>query len=132
MMRDHTEDVRRLNYVLNRNGDAGLEDMPPVPFTGDIDAMESGNCVCVLGINPHWPTESRDAHQNEIIPFRKMVSALQEGGSDTTNHSSIQDLVISEEKWLIGSITNRSDQGTQSISFMGNLTKAYGSETHSP
>tara|TARA_B100000405_G_C16621557_1_gene387943 strand:+ start:195 stop:485 length:291 start_codon:yes stop_codon:yes gene_type:complete len=53
-------------------------------------------------------------------------------GSDTTNHSSIQDLVISEEKWLIGSITNRSDQGTQSISFMGNLTKAYGSETHSP
>ena len=79
MMRDHTEDVRRLNYVFNRNGDAGLEDMPPVPFTGDIDAMEAGNCVCVLGINPHWPTESRDAHQNEIIPFRKMVSALQEG-----------------------------------------------------
>ena len=79
MSRDHSEDVRRLNWALNKNGDAGLEDMPPIPFTGNIDGMEGGNCICVLGINPHWPAESRDAHQNEILPIRKMVAAFHRG-----------------------------------------------------
>jgi hypothetical protein len=43
MSRDYRTDVRRLNELLNSRGDAGLQEVPPVPFTGDIDSMGRGN-----------------------------------------------------------------------------------------
>jgi hypothetical protein len=101
MARDHSVDVRRLNSVLNINGDAGLEDMPPIPFTGDIDAMEQDNCICVLGINPHWPAESRDAHQNEIWPTREMVAAFQEG-----DEAQYQSFIGSRLNYFKGEMAN--------------------------
>ena len=81
MMRNYQTDVRRLNGLLNSRGDAGLQEVPPVPFTGDIDAMEPGNCICLIGINPHFPALSRDAHKDEIAPTTKMVERFHNGDS---------------------------------------------------
>ena len=101
MGRNHSKDVVRLNTVLNRNGDAGLEDMPPIPFTGDIDAMEKDNCICVLGINPHWPAESRDAHQNEILPTRRMIEGFHEG-----EEQQYQSFIDSRLNYFRGNMAN--------------------------
>ena len=101
MGRNHSKDVVRLNTVLNRNGDAGLEDMPPIPFTGDIDAMEKDNCICVLGSNPHWPAESRDAHQNEILPTRRMIEEFHEG-----EEQQYQSFIDSRLNYFRGNMAN--------------------------
>ena len=79
MSRDYRADVRRLNELLNIRGDAGLEEIPPIPFTGDIDSMERGNCICLIGINPHFPALSRDAHEDEIAPTKEMIARFRNG-----------------------------------------------------
>ena len=79
MSRDYFSDVHRLNKILNNRGDAGLQEVPPIPFTGDIDSMENGNCIFLIGINPHFPALSRDAHRKEIAPIKKMIRQFHEG-----------------------------------------------------
>ena len=79
MSRDYRADVRRLNELLNGRGDAGLQEVPPVPFTGDIDSMGRGNCICLIGINPHFPALSRDAHEDEIAPTKEMIARFRNG-----------------------------------------------------
>ena len=101
MSRDYREDVRRLNGLLNRHGDAGLQEVPPVPFTGNIDAMERGKCICLIGINPQFPALSRDAHKDEIAPTKKMVDRSLGGDS-----GAYQEFIDSRLGYFEGAMAN--------------------------
>lgn len=82
MKKNHIEDSRRLNEILSSSHDAGLVNkMPPIPFTGNIESMEIGNCVCLLGINPLWPAPGKPAHNLELKPAINMIRRLH-GGND--------------------------------------------------
>ena len=84
MQRDHGGDIERLNVLLNRNGYSGLENVPPAPFAGDIDAAMGAGGICLIGINPQYPAR-RKPHELEIRPTIEMVSRLldgDEGGFD--------------------------------------------------
>ena len=78
MSRDYRADVRRLNELLNIRGDAGLEEIPPIPFTGDIDSMERGNCICLIGINPQFPRREKP-HRLEIGPTKETIARFHRG-----------------------------------------------------
>lgn len=54
---DWRQNVSELNVSLaaDRSRPAGIEESPPSIITGDPFALEGGNCVLVLGINPGWP-----------------------------------------------------------------------------
>ena len=79
MARDHREDVDRLNGLLHSSGEAGLaREGPPIPFTGDIDSMEKGNCICLIGINPLWSAK-QVKHQQEYRPAERMISRFRAG-----------------------------------------------------
>ncbi len=79
MSRDHREDVDRLNGILHSSGDAGLaREVPPIPFTGDIDSVERGNCICLIGINPLWSAK-QDKHVQEYEPAERMISRFRSG-----------------------------------------------------
>ena len=79
MARDHREDVDRLNKLLHSSGDAGLaREVPPIPFTGDIDSVEKGNCICLIGINPLWSAK-QDKHVQEYRPAERMISRFRVG-----------------------------------------------------
>ncbi len=80
MRRDHQNDSERLNQKLTSSGNAGLvEEMPPIPFTGDIEAMDVGNCVCLLGINPLWPAVGKPAHELELKPAIDLIKKMHSG-----------------------------------------------------
>ena len=80
MNRNHLKDSLRLNEKLSPSNDAGLVgEMPPIPFTGDIDAMEKGNCVCLLGINPLWPAPGKPAHEVELKPAIDLIRRMHLG-----------------------------------------------------
>ena len=80
MKRNHIDDSRRLNQILSSSNDAGLvHKMPPIPFTGNIESMEMGNCVCLLGINPLWPAPRKPAHNLELKPAINMIRRLHDG-----------------------------------------------------
>ena len=80
MSRDYRADVRRLNELLNIRCDAGLEEIPPKPYTGDIDSMERGNCICLIGINPQFPAPSREKpHRLEIGPTKETIARFHSG-----------------------------------------------------
>ena len=79
MARDHREDVDRLNRLLHSSGDAGLaREVPPIPFTGDIDSVEKGNCICLIGINPLWSAK-QVKHVQEYRPAERMISRFRAG-----------------------------------------------------
>jgi len=79
MARDHREDVDRLNGLLHSSGDAGLaREVPPIPFTGDIDSVEKGNCICLIGINPLWSAK-QVKHVQEYRPAERMISRFRAG-----------------------------------------------------
>ena len=79
MARDHREDVDRLNGLLHSSGDAGLaREVPPIPFTGDIDSVEKGNCICLIGINPLWSAK-QVKHEQEYRPAERMISRFRAG-----------------------------------------------------
>jgi hypothetical protein len=79
MSRDHHEDVDRLNETLHSSGDAGLvSEMPPIPFTGNIDVIEKGNCVCLIGINPLWAASER-SHIDEYQPAMELIEKFHVG-----------------------------------------------------
>ena len=79
MSRDHREDVDRLNGLLHSSGDAGLaREVPPIPFTGDIDSVEKGNCICLIGINPLWSAKEVK-HIQEYRPAERMISRFRSG-----------------------------------------------------
>ena len=85
MKRNHIDDSRRLNQILSSSNDAGLvHKMPPIPFTGNIESMEKGNCVCLLGINPLWPAPGKKAHDMELKPAINMIKKI----TPTNNTSS--------------------------------------------
>ena len=69
MMRDHVEDVRRLNSKLGHGNSAELsEDVPPNPFVGDPSSLERGNCIAIMGINPALDREMKPRFvKNEIL-----------------------------------------------------------------
>lgn len=80
MERDHIEDSKRLNQKLSSSNDAGLvHKMPPIPFTGNIESMEKGNCACLLGINPLWPAPGKPAHEIELKPAIDLIRKLHSG-----------------------------------------------------
>jgi len=80
MLRDHVEDAKRLNRTLSKSNDAGLvHEMPPIPFTGNLELMERGNCVCLLGINPLWPASGKMAHELELKPAMRLIQRLRDG-----------------------------------------------------
>ena len=84
MRRNHIEDSRRLNQILSSSNDAGLvHKMPPIPFTGNIESMEKGNCVCLLGINPLWPAPGKPAHDMELKPAINMIRRLHDGDDNS-------------------------------------------------
>jgi len=79
MARDHRDDVDRLNGLLHSSGDAGLaREVPPIPFTGDIDSVEKGNCICLIGINPLWSAK-QVKHVQEYRPAEGMISRFRSG-----------------------------------------------------
>ena len=79
MSRDHREDVDRLNVLLSGSGDAKLaRDVPPALFTGDIDSVERGNCICLIGINPGL-SDKPEKHEQEYIPAERMISRFRSG-----------------------------------------------------
>lgn len=51
--------VRELDLALAADATrpSGLEMSPPSIITGDPFALQPGNCVLVMGINPKWPDE---------------------------------------------------------------------------
>jgi hypothetical protein len=69
MMRDHVEDVRRLNSKLGHGNSAELsEDVPPNPFVGDPGSLERGNCIAIMGINPALDRKMKPRFvKNEIL-----------------------------------------------------------------
>jgi len=72
MMRDHVEDVRRLNSILGRSVSADLsEDVPPNPFVGNPTSLKVGKCIAIMGINPAFDRKMRfNFVHNEIdIPI---------------------------------------------------------------
>jgi len=84
MKRNHIDDSRRLNQILSSSNDAGLvHKMPPIPFTGNIESMEKGNCVCLLGINPLWPAPGKKAHDMELKPAINMIRRLHDGDDNS-------------------------------------------------
>ena len=101
MSRDYLSDVHRLNILLNNRGNAGLQEVPPIPFTGDIDSMERGNCIFMIGINPHFPALSRDAHINEIDPIKQLIQRFHEG-----NETSYLEFIKSRLSYFQGSMAN--------------------------
>lgn len=101
MSRDYKSDVDRLNEILNSRGNAGLQQVPPIPFTGDIDSMESGNCIFLIGINPHFPAISRDAHVNEIVPTKQMIQRFHSG-----HEESYQEFIDSRLNYFRGVMAN--------------------------
>lgn len=101
MSRDYQADVRRLNELLNSRGDADLREVPPIPFTGDVDSIERGNCICVIGINPHFPALSRDAHKDEIAPTKEMVERFHNG-----DEGAYQEFIDSRLGYFKGKMAN--------------------------
>jgi len=82
MSRDYREDIQRLNQILHSSGDAGLVNkVPPIPFTGDIDSVEKGNCVCLIGINPLWSVKETK-HVQEYLPAARMIESFFRGNED--------------------------------------------------
>ncbi len=53
-------------------------EVPPIPFTGDIDSMERGNCICLIGINPLWSAK-QEKHVQEYRPAEGMISRFRDG-----------------------------------------------------
>lgn len=51
--RDHASDVHRINAALKLVGDSLLDPgVPPHTYVGDIENVQPGECVLLLGINP--------------------------------------------------------------------------------
>tara|TARA_B100000519_G_scaffold200783_1_gene214730 strand:+ start:165 stop:971 length:807 start_codon:yes stop_codon:yes gene_type:complete len=89
MLRDYRTDVERLNSLLHNSGDAGLaREVPPIPFTGDIDSVEKGNCICLIGINPLWSAK-QVKHEQEYYPAADMINRFRDG-EDTAYDEYIQ------------------------------------------
>ncbi len=102
MNRDHLEDSKRLNQKLSSSNDAGLVNkMPPIPFTGNIDSMEKGNCVCLLGINPLWPAAGKPAHEIELKPAIDMIRKLHLG-----DKKSFGDYIVTRLSYFESGIAN--------------------------
>ena len=100
MSRDYRADVRRLNELLNIRGDAGLEEIPPIPFTGDIDSMERGNCICLIGINPQFPRREKP-HRLEIGPTKEMIARFHSG-----EEGAYQEFIDSRLGYFRGDMAN--------------------------
>lgn len=67
--RDYSADVARINLELNLKGDGLLVDhVPPHTFVGNIDKMENGNCILVIGINPFLWDDQRFERANIELP----------------------------------------------------------------
>ena len=64
-------DVSRINSELNLTGQGMLVDhVPPHTFVGNIDNMESDDCVLVIGINPFLSNTPRFQKSNIDLPRR--------------------------------------------------------------
>jgi len=69
--RDFSADVSRINSELNLKGQGLLVNhIPPHTFVGDIDIMESDNCILVIGINPFLSDSLRFQKSNIDLPKR--------------------------------------------------------------
>jgi hypothetical protein len=75
-LRDFRADVAVLNRRLAKAGreSAGFETAPPSVLTGDPTALEPGNCLMVLGINPAW-RNSPEFLTSDIGPAREAYSS---------------------------------------------------------
>jgi hypothetical protein len=77
LRRDYRQDIERLNESLGNGGDAGFTGkMAPVPFAGNPFALDPGNCIAVLGINPKWKDPQKDAESEHDLNRQKLKSCV--------------------------------------------------------
>ena len=77
LRRDYREDVNRLNENLGHRGHAGFTDqVPPLPFAGDPFALEPGNCIALLGINPKWKEPKEDVETKHDLNRQRLKSCI--------------------------------------------------------
>ncbi len=78
--RDYSADVARINSELNLKGDGLLVDyVPPHTFVGNIDKMENGNCILVIGINPFLWDDQRFERANIELPIHCLANYRNSG-----------------------------------------------------
>lgn len=85
LARDWRADVERLNPVLAADGISAdlVDDIPPIPWTGDPSAKSIGDCALVLGINPKWLGWDNEWAEAEYSPSLELVDRFVKTGDRT-------------------------------------------------
>ena len=80
--RDHEQDIERLNQSLKLKGEARfVSHVPPHTFVGNLNEMEPGNCILLMGINPKYNQDKNFQRVNIDLPTRCLAAYRRSGQS---------------------------------------------------